>query len=123
MTGQDIEALSPFQRVVLLAVVELRAREDAPVHSFDVTGVCEDLRAEFEALDEVLQGGVTRQRVISALGDLEEAGHLGTETKESPTGKGRPAYSITVDERDVVEALADDDRFATAAERVRDEYL
>jgi len=119
MSESDIDAIEPFQRFVLLAVIELRAREDTPVHSFDVSGVCEDLLAEFEELDELLPGGVTRQRVISALSDLEDAELLGKETKESATGKGRPAYSLAIDEAEILDRLAEDERFAAAAERVR----
>jgi len=120
MTGQDLDSLDAFHKFVLIAVIDLRSREDTPVHSFDVSGVCEDLLDEFERLDEMLPGGVTRQRVISALGDLEDAGHLGKETTESATGKGRPAYALSVDETGVLDSLAGDDRFADAVDHVRE---
>ncbi|MFB6163698.1 MAG: hypothetical protein ABEJ31_00910 [Haloarculaceae archaeon] len=120
MSAQDLDAVAPFDRFVLLAVIELRYRDDVPAHSFDVSGVCEDLLEEFADLDDMVPGGVTRQRVIGALSDLEEAGHLGKERKESATGKGRPAYSLVIDEDAVLEALEGDDRFAPAVERIRD---
>lgn len=120
MTGQELDSMDDFHRFVLLAVIDLRARADTPVHSFDVSGVCTDLLDESDALAELFPGGVTRQRVISALGDLEDAGHLGQDTTKSATGKGRPAYSLDVDETGVLTTLADDDRFAPAVERVRE---
>ena len=105
---------------MLLAIIDLRARDDVPVHSFDVTGVCEDLLAESERLRELFPGGVTRQRVIEALNDLEDEGHLGSERTQSATGKGRPAYSLSVDETTVLDHLEDHDDFETAVEQVRD---
>jgi hypothetical protein len=112
--------VDPFQRFVLLSVIDLRARDDMPVHSFDVTGVCEDLLDEFDELDGMVPGGVTRQRVINALSELESADLLGEEQKESPTGKGRPAYALDIAEEAVLDHLADDDRFGPAVERIRD---
>lgn len=119
MPTDNIDAVEPFHRFVLLAVIELRNREDTPVHSFDVTGVCEDLLAEFETLGELVPGGVTRQRVISALNDLEETELLGKETKQSATGKGRPAYTLQIDEAGILDNLADDEQFAPVVERIR----
>jgi hypothetical protein len=120
MPDADIGDVDPFQRFVLLSVIDLRARDDVPVHSFDVTGVCEDLLDEFEGLDEMVPGGVTRQRVINALSELESADLLGEKRKESPTGKGRPAYALDIAEADVLAALAEDDRFADAVEGIRE---
>ncbi|AQL41454.1 hypothetical protein BV210_01420 [Halorientalis sp. IM1011] len=120
MSDADLDAVDPFHRFVLLSVIDLRARDDVPVHSFDVTGVCEDLLDEFEGLDEMAPGGVTRQRVINALTELESADLLGEERKESPTGKGRPAYSLDIAEEEILETLAEDDRFADAVELIRD---
>lgn len=119
MVSADLDAVDPFHRFVLLAIIELRNREDMPVHSFDVTGVCDELLDEFESLDAMIPGGVTRQRVIKALTTLEEADLLGKERKTSPTGKGRPAYSLAIDEPAVLDQLAEDDRFEPAIERIR----
>jgi len=120
MPSADLDAVDPFNRFVLLAVIELRNRSDTPVHSFHVTGVCEDLRDEFDDIEGIVPGGVTRQRVIEALTTLEERDLLGKERTESPTGKGRPAYSLAIDEPAILDQLADDDRFGPAVERIRD---
>jgi DNA-binding HxlR family transcriptional regulator len=120
MTVPELDEVEPLQRFVLLAVIELRHREDVPAHSFDVTRVCEDLLDEFDELSAVLPGGITRQRAITALNSLEEAGLLGKKKTESPTGKGRPAYALDIDEEGVLETLADDDRFADAVAHVRE---
>ena len=120
MSEADLDSVDPFHRFVLLSVIDLRARDDVPVHSFDVTGICEDLLDEFDDMDELLPGGVARQRVINALSELESAGLLGEERTESPTGKGRPAYSLDIDETAILDGLADDDRFADAVAAIRD---
>lgn len=120
MANADLEAVEPLHRFVLLSVIELQHREDVPAHSFDVTRVCEDMLEEFESMGEVLPGGITRQRAITALDELEAADLLDKEKTESPTGKGRPAYALDIDEDGVLSALADDDRFADAVEHVRE---
>lgn len=116
----DLEATDTFHQFVLLAVIDHRARDDVPVHSFDVTGVCEDLLEESDSLRDLFPGGVTRQRVIEGLNELADEGHLGSERTESATGKGRPAYSLAVDEAGVLDHLGDHDDFATAVELVRE---
>lgn len=120
MASEDLESVDPFHRLVLLAVVELRRRDDTPLHSFDVSGVCGDLCEEHDELEAVAPGGVTRQRVIQALSELEDEGHLEKTTKRSPTGKGRPAYSLDVDEAAVMDALAADDRFEPVVRQFRE---
>jgi hypothetical protein len=119
MSEPDLAGTDRFQQFVLLAVIELRARDDVPVHSFDVTGVCEDILEDCADLRGLLAGGVTRNRTITALNDLESEGHLAMETKQSPTGKGRPAYDVAIDEAAVLDALAADEQFEAAVERVR----
>jgi len=119
MANADIEAVDPLHQFVLLSVIELRHREDVPAHSFDVTRVCEDMLEEFEELSAVLPGGITRQRTITALTELEEAALLDKQKTESPTGKGRPAYALDIDEDGVLSTLEDDEQFADAVEHVR----
>lgn len=119
MTRADIDGVDSFHRFVLLSVIDLRARDDVPVHSFDVTGVCKDLLDEYDELDGMVPGGVTRQRVINALSELEDADLLGEERKDSPTGKGRPAYSLDIEEEAILDELEADDRFAAAVAAVR----
>jgi DNA-binding HxlR family transcriptional regulator len=120
MSNADLAEQEPIHRFVLLSIIELQHREDVPAHSFDVTSVCEDMLDEFEELAELLPGGITRQRAISTLTDLEEAGLLGKQKKESPTGKGRPAYSLDIDEDAVLSSLSDDQHFTDAVEHVRE---
>jgi hypothetical protein len=120
MANADLEAVDPLHRFVLLSVIELRHREDVPAHSFDVTRVCEDMLDEFDELSGVLPGGITRQRTITALTELEEAELLDKQKTESPTGKGRPAYALDIDEDGVLAALEDDDPFADAVAHVRE---
>jgi hypothetical protein len=116
MPENAVEAASPFQRFVLLAVADLATRGEQPVHSYDVKRVCERYA---ETIDEELFGGVTRREVIAALSALEESGLLEEATVTSPVGKGRPAYELATDPDAVLAALDGDGRLAPLVERVR----
>lgn len=119
MGSDRFDDLEEFHRLVLLAINELSREEtDASVHSFDVTGTCEDLIDDHEDLADIAPGGVTRRRVITALNRLVDAGILVEARTRSPTGKGRPAYSLAVDDATVVGELSEDDRFEPVLESV-----
>jgi Cdc6-like AAA superfamily ATPase len=115
MSDTAVANATSFQRFVLLAIADLSARSDAPVHSYDVRRVCE---TRADSLDADLFGGVTRREVITALSALEDAGLLEEATVTSPVGKGRPAYELAVDPVDVLDAVADDDRLGALVARI-----
>lgn len=122
MAETDLVDVDRFHRFVLLAVADLTVRDDPPVHSFDVTALCEELLDEFAQLDELFSGGVTRNRVITALNELEADDLLETGRTRSATGKGRPAYSLAVDVEHVLDRLEPNEAFTPAVEHVRDEW-
>lgn len=104
--NQALGSVQSFEQFVLLSVIELSADGETPAHSYDVT---ETAKARMDELDRPPFGGIERQEVISALGNLAEAGLLAKAETEDAVGKGRPAYELAVDADDVVESLADDE--------------
>ncbi|MDS0283516.1 hypothetical protein [Haloarcula onubensis] len=104
--NQALGSVQSFEQFVLLSVVELSADGETPTHSYDVT---ETAKARMDVLDRPPFGGIERQEVISALGNLAEAGLLAKAETEDAVGKGRPAYELAVEAGDVIESLEDDE--------------
>jgi len=114
--SDEIRSRQPFEQFVLLAVAESTTDGQEPVQSHQVT---ETIKTRLDTVAHDSFGGVERQQVVSALGSLAEADILSTERTTSATGKGRPAYDITVDVATVVDALADADEVGPYAERLQ----
>jgi DNA-binding transcriptional ArsR family regulator len=109
-----VDAATPFQRYVLLAVLAHQRRGETPVQSYDVRDFCVDHLAELDG--SPFEGGVSRESVIRALSVLEEEGVLESEVVDaSPVGKGRPAYRLATDEESVGESLAGDEILGSLA--------
>ena len=104
----QVQSADAFEQFVLLAVAELETAGETPVHSYHVT---QTAKAHLADVDRQPFGGVERQKVISALGQLADKGLLRTEQTESPTGKGRPGYELTGDPDEVLEVLSATDEF------------
>jgi len=116
--GDQVQSADAFEQFVLLAVAELETAGETPAHSYHVT---QTMKAHLADIDRQPFGGVERQEVISALGELSEKGLLANEKTESPTGKGRPGYELAGTPEDVLEALSDADEFKPYVETVRSE--
>jgi len=104
--NEALGSVQSFEQFVLLSVVELSAEGQTPAHSYDVT---ETAKARMDDLDRPPFGGIERQEVITALGNLSEAGLLEKAETEDAVGKGRPAYELAVDADDAVDSLVDDE--------------
>jgi hypothetical protein len=115
MDDTDLDSQGPFDRLVLLTVVEAAGDGALPVRSYDVRKRCEAHLDDLPAFDS----GVSRERVIRALDGLVEVGALGRETVESPVGKGRPGYVLETDAGAVLSALDGDERVAPVVTRLR----
>jgi predicted transcriptional regulator len=65
-------------------------------------------------------GKLTEAEVDSALHSLEADGVVSAPSTDdsSPVGKGRPAYELAVDADTLLDALAGDERLASAVDRV-----
>lgn len=117
MPERALEDTTPFQRLTLLAVVDLASRGESPVHSFDVREACD---SHADALGDVPFGGTSRQEVIAALNGLADAGWLTEEEVRSPVGKFRPAYALAEDPTTVLAALDDDGQVGGVVARLRE---
>lgn len=109
MTGdQDLSDRPLPQRIVLLTVVHCVVTGTEPVHTGRVCQACSDRR---EAMGEDVLGRLGEAEVSRALNALEADGYVEMAVDDpSPTGKGRPGYTLAVDADAVVDALQSDER-------------
>jgi len=115
----DIASRSLSSRVVLLCLTDLELRDSAPAHTAAV------VRATSERIDDVdadTLGKLTEAEVNRTLNRLEADGlvEMADRDDHSPTGKGRPAYSLAVEVETVLDALDSDDDVGRLAARVAD---
>lgn len=114
---ESIASLSLSSRVVLLTLTNLSQDGETPAHTGEV------IRANADHLDAVeaeTLGKVSEAEVSRALNSLEDEGlvEIVDSDDTSPVGKGRPAYSLTVDAGTVLDALTDDTDVAPLADRL-----
>lgn len=112
MTGEDLETLSLSQRVVIGVLAQLKREGDTPAHTGEVIRAYKDVA---DAITADTLGRLTEAEVNRALNELEALEVVETvETRgESPVGKGRPAYAVSVSVSTIFDLLADDDRIDT----------
>ncbi|ELY42763.1 hypothetical protein [Natronorubrum tibetense] len=105
-TEQAFETLSLTNQVVLLGVVELDRDDETPVQTHELRHVC---KTQLEHVDTEVVGTITEADVMRSLYRLEDEGFVeevdidGT----SPTGKGRPAYTLALGPDEVREGVDD----------------
>ncbi|QSW97827.1 hypothetical protein [Haloterrigena alkaliphila] len=99
-TEPSFEEISLTNQVVLLGVAELQQRGETPVQTHDLRRVC---KTQLEGVETTVVGTITEADVMRSLYRLEDEGFVEERDLEgtSPTGKGRPAYTLAID----VEAL------------------
>jgi Cdc6-like AAA superfamily ATPase len=112
MTGEDLETLSLSQRVVIGVLAQLKREGNTPAHTGEVIRAYKDVA---DAITADTLGRLTEAEVNRALNELEALEVVETvETRgESPVGKGRPAYAVSVSVSTIFDLLADDDRIDT----------
>lgn len=106
-------------RVVLLCMADLELTDSTPAHTGEVI---RETKGCLDAVDADTMGKLSEAEVNRTLNRLEADGLVEMEQPDStsPTGKGRPAYSLAVDCRRIVDALSDDGDVARLAKRVDD---
>jgi hypothetical protein len=107
MTSDPDPADLPLpQRVVLLSLTHCVRTGDEPVHTGDIIQAC---RNQMDALRDEALGKLGEAEVSRALNQLEAKGYVELEPRDtSPTGKGRPVYTLGVDAETVVESFRPD---------------
>lgn len=113
----DLEGLDLTHRVVLIGVVERSERSDLPAHAGEIRVTCSDA---IDRVEGAVVGTLTEAEVARALNELDAAGLVdGERENTSATGKGRPAFRLSVDGVAVLDELERDDRVARLVSRVR----
>lgn len=109
-----IDETTLVERVVLLGVTWLEVREETPARLDEARSVCNDQLRE-------VTGRLSEADVATALNTLSAAEFVEEVTRESesPVGKGRPAYSLTIDIEETLEALATDEQLAEPVDELR----
>lgn len=112
MTGDGLDTLSLSQRVVIGVLAQLKRKGDTPAHTAQVIRAYKDVA---DAITADTLGRLTEAEVNRALNELEALEVVETvETRdESPVGKGRPAYGLSVSVSTVFDLLSGDDRIET----------
>jgi predicted transcriptional regulator len=101
------ESVSLTNQVILLAVTELASENETPVQTHKLRQHCQRRLPE---VDTEVVGTITEADVIRSLYRLEDEGLVDevSPAETSPTGKGRPAYTLAVSAEMVYEEVADE---------------
>jgi len=114
----EIADRSLTERLVLLGIADAAVAGEAPAASWEVRRRVEPMlgAVETEVVSTPNEGDAARAlNRLAADPAVEEQ-----QSDSSPTGKGRPRYSLAVDAETVLDALATDDRLEPAVETVRE---
>jgi len=113
----DIQSRSLSSRVILLCMVDLERSGATPVHTAEIISAA---RERLESVETDTLGRLSEAGVSRSVKELEADGLLEVvETEDrSPTGKGRPTYTMAVDTGIVIEGLAGDEAVAALADHV-----
>ncbi|WP_201289165.1 hypothetical protein [Halovenus carboxidivorans] len=114
----ELDSRSLSGRIVLLCLVDLEQEQSTPAHTGEVVRESRDL---LDSVERDLVDSLSEAAVNRALNRLEADGlvEMSSPAGTSPTGKGRPKYTLAVDPAEVVEPLADDSEVAPLAEQVQ----
>lgn len=114
----DIDDLSLVERVTLLGIADAVIEGEAPVDSLALRNRVDEL---LEATDATTVGELQEGDVIRALNVLGPKPYVAeAQSTTSPTGKGRPRYSLKADADTLCEQLADDERLHELTEEIRE---
>lgn len=106
-TNTDIESLSLTEQAVLLAVVELDRDGKTPAQTHDIRRVC---RTRLSNIETEVIGTISEADAMRSLYRLEAAGIVEERRPDepSPTGKGRPAYTLNERGDVICDTIADE---------------
>ncbi len=91
------ESITLTNQAVLLTVAELARRDETPVQTHHIRKHCRERLAD---VDTKIVGTISEADVIRSLYRLEDEDFVDEAhpSETSPTGKGRPAYTLAVSE-------------------------
>lgn len=112
----DLLSRALSDRVVVLGLAALSAAGETPAHTGRIVRTCGEHTGLIRA--EIL-GKVSEAEVNRALNRLEADEYVECVVDDtSPTGKGRPQYTLADDHTRVVDTLADDDQVGSLATEI-----
>jgi len=118
MDGISVDSLSLVQRLALLSIATAVAEGEDPV---DSRGVREQSGRLLDAVDSDVVSKPSERDVMRALSALGTEPYIEEQqADQSPTGKGRPTYTLTVSVEAIFGILAEDEQLAGAVERVQE---
>ncbi len=96
------ESITLTNQAVLLTVAELARQDETPVQTHDLRKHCQERLADADT--EVI-GTISEADIIRSLYQLEGEDLVDEihQSETSPTGKGRPAYTLAIPEETVYE--------------------
>ncbi|WP_246998580.1 hypothetical protein [Halosolutus gelatinilyticus] len=103
---ERIESLSPTEQTVLLGVAALDRDDDTPAQTHELRRLCTEQLTDVE----MIVGSLSEADVIRSLYRLEAEGMIDEvdPAEKSPTGKGRPAYTLPHSPDAILEAIDDE---------------
>jgi len=101
------ESISLTNQLVLLSVAELARQDETPVQTHDLRRYCQQQVAD---IDTGVIGTISEADVIRSLYRLEDEDLVDEvhPSETSPTGKGRPAYTLATSDEVVYDGVADE---------------
>lgn len=118
--AEHIASLPLSGRVVLLSMTQLSLSGETPVHTGQVIQATKE---HLEVVEADTIGKLDEAEVNRALNSLEadDIVEMADVDDTTPVGKGRPAYTLSVDIDTVLDTLDDDDEVAPLVKFVRSE--
>lgn len=100
-----IDSLSLTEQLVLLAVADAHRNDETPAQTHEVRRTC---RTRLDDLESEIVGTVTEADVMRSLYRLEGEGIVEEVRAEerSPTGKGRPTYTLSEPSEAIYEGIS-----------------
>lgn len=113
----EIDSLTFVQRLTLLGITGAALDGDDPVDSRELRERCERI---LDRADAPVVSQPSERDVMSALSALGAEPFVNEEqSDQSPTGKGRPQYTLSTAPQAVLDALEADGRLSPALENLR----
>jgi len=104
----ELDSLSIIERVVLLGIVDAVVSDEDPIDSHELKARVE---TQVEQVETTVLGDPAERDIMRALNAIGGEAYINEQlTHSSPTGKGRPRYTLDVEPVSVLDALDDDDR-------------
>ncbi|MFC4248645.1 hypothetical protein ACFOZ7_17230 [Natribaculum luteum] len=117
--SSTLESASLTEQLVLLGLVELNHRGRTPAQPHELRKTC---CTQLPSDGDGVVGSVSEADVMRSLYQLEANDLVAEETPDttSPTGKGRPYYSLAIETESILEAVDDQSPLEDVVDELRE---